>query len=306
MNLDGLLIVDKPSGPTSFDVVKRLRGLATGKKAGHIGTLDPLASGVLPLCLGEGTKIAAFIGEGEKVYEGVVKLGVATDTLDSQGKVLATRPTDGLKIREVEAAVAGFLGEYWQTPPMFSAAKVGGKRLYELARQGQEVERRPRKVVIHEISLLRFDHEKAEATIHVRCGKGTYIRSIAQELGEALGVGGHLSALRRLRNSVFGIERAVPLAVLLDLSASGKREELCKLLIPLREALPELPEVIVDAARAEKVSHGMALGARELRECNAPRLEEGAKVRVVGADGRLLAVGELQGGSLRYARVLAT
>ncbi len=302
--MDGILVVDKPSGPTSFDVVRRLKALGTGRKAGHVGTLDPLATGVLPVVLGDATKIAAFVGEGEKVYEGVVRLGVETDSYDAQGKVVATRDASALRIPDVERAVASFAGEQWQTPPMFSAAKVAGKRLYELARRGEEVERKPRKIRVHEIALLRFDAEKAEASIRVRCTKGTYIRTIAHELGRTLGVGGHLTALRRTRNGLFGIEQAVPLAVVLDLAGSGRAHELARRLVSLRDALADLPEVVVDEARARKVVHGMTLGAKDLAEVRAPALPEGTKLRLVGPDGRLLAVGEAQDGAVRYARVL--
>ncbi|AKU90022.1 tRNA pseudouridine(55) synthase TruB [Vulgatibacter incomptus] len=302
--MDGILIVDKPEGPTSFDVVKRLRRLGRDRKAGHTGTLDPMATGVLPICLGDATKLVPFVMEGEKDYEGVVALGVETDTYDATGTPVEERDPSGIGRGDVEAAVAAMVGEYWQTPPMYSAVKVGGRRLYELARKGEEVERKPRKVRIDSIELLDWDPSAATARIHVRCGKGTYIRSIAHELGQTLGVGGHLARLRRLRTGSFPIERAVPFQVVLDVMAAGREAELEAHLVGMRDCLPELPEIVVDDARARKVLHGMALGGRDLAECGSRRLEDGAQVRVVAPDGGLLAVGEMERGGLRYARVL--
>jgi len=304
--MDGVLIVDKPSGPTSFDVVKRVRAFGSGRKAGHTGTLDPMATGVLPICLGSATRIASFITEGDKVYEGVVRLGVETDTYDATGQVVARAPIDRVRPADVERELEAMRGPWWQTPPMYSAVKVGGRRLYELARRGEEVERPPRKVVLHEVRLLRWDAAAGEATIHVHCSKGTYVRTIAHELGRALGVGGHLAALRRLRSGPFTIEKAVPLEALLDLAASDGRAAIARFLVPAREALAELPEVVVDAERARKVAHGMNLGGRDLAACGLARQPPGTRIRVTGADGRLLAVAEQGPAGLRYLRVLVT
>lgn len=304
--MDGILVVDKPTGPTSFDVVKRLRALGRGKKAGHLGTLDPMATGVLPVCLGEATKIASFIVEGEKAYEATVRLGVETDSYDAVGKTVATVDASGLDRDRVLAAVRSFEGEYWQTPPMFSAAKVGGKRLYELARKGEEVERRPRKVRIPAIELLSFEPGPvATAAIRLRCSKGTYVRSIAHELGEALGVGGHLSALRRLAAEPFRIERAVPLDQLL----AWAKEDPARIeahLVPMAEALAAYREIRLDDERARKVAYGMALGSRDLAACGAGPIAAEERVKVVDRTGRLLAVAEHRDGALRYARVLVT
>jgi tRNA pseudouridine55 synthase len=304
--LDGILVVDKPSGPTSFDVVKRLRALGRGRKAGHLGTLDPLATGVLPICLGEATKIAPFVAEGEKAYEGTVLLGVETDSFDAAGKTMATADASGLDRARVAAAVDSFRGEYWQTPPMFSAVKVGGKRLYELARRGEEVERRPRKVRIESIELCSFEPgPTAKAVIRLRCSKGTYVRSVAHELGEALGVGGHLSALRRLASEPFRIERAVPLDRLL----AWAKEDPAQIeahLVPMAEALAAYRELRVDDDRARKVAHGMALGAKDLAASGAGRIAAEERVKVLDRSGRLLAIGEYRDGALRYARVLVT
>lgn len=303
--MNGVLIVDKPEGLTSFDVVRRVRGLGSGKKAGHTGTLDPMATGVLPICLGGATRIASFITEGDKEYEGVVRLGVETDTYDATGKEVASSSVEGIGEEQVRAALESMQGPWWQTPPMYSAVKVGGKRLYELARKGEEVERKPRKVMLHEVRLLGWDEERAEARIFVQCSKGTYVRTIAHELGQALGVGGHLSALRRVRSGGFGIERALPLAVVLELARIGS-EEVAQHLISPRDALADLPEAVVDAARARKVAHGMNLGARDLAESGLPRQEPGTRIRISDGAGRLLAVAEQGPASLRYLRVLVT
>ena len=299
--VDGVVVVDKPAGPTSFDVVRRLKRFGRDRKAGHTGTLDPMATGVLPVCMGDATKIASFITDGDKEYEGVVAFGAETDTYDATGTVVARAPTDGLERARVEDAVAAMAGEYWQTPPMYSAVKVQGRRLYELARKGEEIERRPRKVRIERIELRDWDPATARATIFVHCGKGTYVRSIAHELGASLGVGGHLASLRRLRSGAFGVEQAVPLSVLLEEGEGAVRSRL----VSLRDALPDLIEIVLDEARIRKVAHGMSLGGRDLAECRAPRLEPGDRVRLTDGNGRLLAVAEADAGALRYLRVLA-
>lgn len=304
--MNGLLIVDKPSGPTSFDVVRKLRGLGKGRKAGHTGTLDPMASGLLPICLGDATRIAGFILEGDKAYEGVIQLGQETDTWDATGKVVAEADPSGLDPERIRAAVEAMQGEYWQTPPMYSAVKVGGKRLYELARKGEEIERRPRKVHIHTIDLVEFDPVHHRATIRVACSKGTYIRSLAYELGEALGVGAHLHALRRLASGPFSLERSLPLDTLLGWMAEGRKDEIAAHVIPMGDALSDMAALHLDEERSRKVAYGRILGARDLASGGWQSAGEGARVRILGTDGRLLAVAEERGGGLRYLRVFVT
>ena len=181
-DLCGVVVVDKPSGPTSFDVVRRVKGLFKAKRCGHTGTLDPTATGVLPICIGDATKIASFVSDGEKEYDAVVRFGATTDTQDSAGRTLETKPLEGLTEDRVRAALEGFVGLIEQTPPMYSARKVDGKRLYELARAGEEVEREARQVYIAEATLLWF--RPPDAGIFVRCSKGTYLRTLAHDLGE--------------------------------------------------------------------------------------------------------------------------
>ncbi len=286
MEISGILVVDKPIGPTSFDVVRKVRHALQADKAGHTGTLDPLATGVLPVCLGEATKIAQFITERDKAYDAVVKLGIETDTLDAQGKVTATAAVPALDEKVLEAALAKFRGPQLQTPPMYSAVKVGGKRLYELARAGEEVERAARPVTVLELKLIDFTAD--ELTLHVECSKGFFVRTLAQELGRVLGCGAHLKALRRTRSGVFTLARAVPLQVLIDKGVQPNQ------LVSIEEALVELPELRLDAADAAKARHG---GRVETQAVGGP-------LRVCGPDGELLAIAEVAEGRLKYRRVL--
>lgn len=304
--LDGVLVVDKPAGMTSFDVVRRVRALGKGRKAGHTGTLDPAATGVLPICLGNSTKLSTFLLEGDKRYEGVVRFGVETTTYDAEGEVVATHDPSGLREEAVRAAAEAMVGSYWQTPPMYSAVKVEGRRLYELAREGKEVERKPRKVTIHSLECVAWDPAASTLTIRLSCSKGTYVRSIAHELGAALGVGGHLASLRRLGSGPFSLEQAVPLSTAIEWMAGARWEEARAHLVSPRDALAEFREVRVDGLRERKVARGMTLGGRDLIECRAPRIVEGERVRIVGTGDRLLAVATQREGNLRYDRVFVT
>ncbi|TMA29229.1 MAG: tRNA pseudouridine(55) synthase TruB, partial [Deltaproteobacteria bacterium] len=179
-DLSGVVVVDKPSGPTSFDVVRRVKGLFKTRRCGHTGTLDPTATGVLPICIGDATKVASFVSEGEKEYDAVVRFGEITDTQDAAGRMLETRPLGDLSEERVRKELEGFVGLVEQTPPMYSARKVDGKRLYELARAGEEVERESRQVHIDEARLTFF--RPPDAGIFVRCSKGTYLRTLAHDL----------------------------------------------------------------------------------------------------------------------------
>jgi len=204
----GIYPLDKPVGPTSFRLVQLVRRALGIKKTGHAGTLDPFASGLLLICVGRpATRIIDQLMGGEKVYEGTLALGVETDTLDREGKVVATHPVPPLDIDQVNQCLAGFVGEQLQMPPLYSALKHKGKPLYRYARQGVEIPREPRPVVIHALELLGL--EKEFLKIRVRCGKGTYIRSLAADIGRALGCGAHLDTLRRVRSGGFSVERAV-------------------------------------------------------------------------------------------------
>lgn len=295
--MNGVLVIDKPSGPTSFDVVRRVRSLLRIPKVGHTGTLDPLATGVLPLCLGDATRIAGYITEGDKAYEAVLKLGVETDTLDSQGAVVSTRPVPELSGAILEAALAPFRGQYEQIPPMYSAVKVGGKRLYELARAGEEVERKARPVTVYELLLRDFSMDAVR--LFVRSSKGFFVRTLAQEIGRALGCGAHLTALRRTQSGPFTLSTAVPLEKLEKSITEDRTRALAALsgtLVSAYDALAELPVVEVSAADAERVRHGVPIEVRA----------EGARLRVVGPDRELLAIAEVTPARrLKYLRVLA-
>ncbi|HET9452179.1 MAG TPA: tRNA pseudouridine(55) synthase TruB, partial [Aggregicoccus sp.] len=210
--MDGVLVIDKPRGPTSFDVVRQVRSFLRIKKVGHTGTLDPMATGVLPLCLGEATKIAGHILEGDKAYEATVRLGAETDTQDAEGKVVREAPVPPLSLELLEPALARFRGSFEQLPPMYSAVKVDGKRLYALARAGEEVERAARRVTVHELTLRDFS--ASELKLSVRCSKGFFVRTLAFDLGRALGCGAHLTALRRTASGPFTLAHALPLAQL--------------------------------------------------------------------------------------------
>jgi tRNA pseudouridine55 synthase len=282
--MNGVLVVDKPKGITSFDVVREVRRALKVKKVGHTGTLDPMATGVLPICIGDATKIAQFITEASKAYDATVKLGVTTDTLDAEGKVLETRPVPALNRELLERTFDKFRGTFAQVPPMYSAVKIGGKRLYELARAGEEVERAPRQVTVHELLLRDFSAEELKLSVH--CSKGFFVRTLAAELGEALGCGAHLTALRRTQSGPFSLSQAVPLEKVV---AGG-----AVTLVGLNDALKDLPSFQVTEAEAARVKHG---GVVEVSGKTGLH-------RVLEPSGALLAVADIVRGRLVYRRVL--
>ena len=282
--MHGVLVVDKPKGITSFDVVREVRRALKIKKVGHTGTLDPMATGVLPICVGDATKIAQFITEASKAYDATVKLGATTDTLDAEGKVLETRPVPALNRELLERAFDTFRGTFAQVPPMYSAVKIGGKRLYELARAGEEVERAPRQVTVHELVLRDFSAD--ELKLSVSCSKGFFVRTLAAELGEALGCGAHLTALRRTQSGPFALSQAVPLTQIVGGTPPT--------LVGLNDALKDLPALQVSAAEATRVKHG---GVVEVSGKSGLH-------RVLEPSGALLAVAEVVRGRLVYRRVL--
>ncbi|HZR07341.1 MAG TPA: tRNA pseudouridine(55) synthase TruB [Myxococcales bacterium] len=300
----GVVVVDKPSGPTSFDVVRRVKGLFKAKRCGHTGTLDPIATGVLPICIGDATRIASYISEGEKEYDGVVRFGQTTDTQDSAGKTLLTRPVAELTEEKVAEALRGFVGLIEQTPPMYSARKVDGKRLYELARAGEEVEREARQVHIDEARLIFF--RSPDAGIFVRCSKGTYLRTLAHDLGEKLGCGAHLRELKRVRVGPFSLEDSVGLDTLMAVAKEG-REGLERFVHPIARALSDMAELQLDLQLARRVAHGHAPGPSDLSRLKAPPFSRGRKVRLTEPEGRVLAVAESDGvGTLKLLRVLVS
>ena len=300
--MNGILIIDKPEGITSFDVIRRIRPALGEKRVGHLGTLDPIATGVLPLCVGEATKIAQFLADRDKEYDAEVVLGEARDTQDRTGTVTATGDVGGVTQAAIEQALTTFVGEIAQIPPMHSAISIGGERLYKRARRGEVVERAPRQITIHAIRLLRWVSPRL--FLHVHCSTGTYVRTLAQDLGERLGCFVHLSALRRTRVGPFRIESAIPLdRVLKQIEASG-RTMLAQQLIDLSQALGELAELRLDPARERKALKGQPLTESDLSELNAPVFASGSHLRLTGADHRLVAIGRAFPRGVRYLRVL--
>ena len=232
--LDGVLLIDKPSAHTSHDVVARLRGILRMKRIGHAGTLDPMATGLLVILVGKATRISQYLMSVDKEYTGTIKLGASTNTQDAEGEVLETRPVPALSEVDVRAALNGFLGDQYQMPPMFSAIKIGGKALYKSARAGEEVEREPRFIRIAQYDLTRW--ASPEIDFRVLCTKGTYVRTLAHDLGQRLGCGAHLSALRRIASGNLNVSRAVTLEQLQKMSLP----EVEKVLIPAYEAAPSV------------------------------------------------------------------
>ncbi|MGH2816955.1 MAG: tRNA pseudouridine(55) synthase TruB [Actinomycetota bacterium] len=284
MQLDGVLVIDKPAGKTSHDVVDRVRDVFKTRKVGHGGTLDPDATGVLLVGIGRATRLLAYAQAGPKRYRATARFGVTTSTQDSSGDVLKERPVR-LSREVIEHALASFRGEIDQIPPMVSAVRMGGERLYEKARRGEEVERRPRRVTIHSLDLVDFDGVD-RATFDVACSSGTYVRTLIADLGETLGCGAHLEDLRRTQAGGFTDEDAIPLD---ELRVEALR--------PLVDAVGDLPRVEVDAKDAERVAHGQSLDV-----ANGPK--EGRFVAVV-RDGNLLAVYVREGRRWVADRVLA-
>ncbi len=254
MPRSGILLLDKPRGLTSNQALGRAKFLLGLRKAGHTGALDPMATGLLPLCFGEATKVSAFLLDADKGYLAEARLGVTTDSGDADGEELDHRPVPRLDRERVEHALEAFRGSIDQVPPMYSALKHKGKRLHELARAGIEVERPPRRVTIFRLDLLDLEHDRL--TLRVRCSKGTYIRSLAMDLGERLGCGAHLTALRRERSGPFDLRDAVTLD---DLEALESEEDRRALLRPSESALSGLPEVRVDGDGERAIRHGQSV-----------------------------------------------
>lgn len=286
----GILPVEKGPGVTSFQVVAQLRRLLRAPKVGHGGTLDPDATGLLPILVGEGTKLTPYLTALDKEYVATARLGVTTDTQDASGTVLRERPVPALDAAALAAALARFVGEIEQIPPMYSALHHEGRRLYELAREGAEVPRQPRKVMVHAITLEAV--ALPELTFRVRCGKGTYVRTLVADLGEALGTGAALSRLVRSRVGPYRLEDAVPWDALREARDGAA---LWTRLLPLDSALADLPALTLDARATQAFVHGQSVPA------GAARAE---LLRVYGPDGALLGVGQGRGDLVKPERLL--
>ena len=280
--INGILNVYKEAGFTSHDVVAKLRGICRQKKIGHTGTLDPEAVGVLPVCLGSGTKLCDMLTDKSKEYEAVLLLGQVTDTQDVTGTVLEEHEVTVDEEQAVEA-IRSFVGAYEQIPPMYSALKVNGKRLYELARAGKEVERKGRPVEIHNIEILSVS--LPEITFRVACSKGTYIRTLCHDIGQKLGCGGTMKSLKRTRVGIFTIDGALKLSQLEELAAQGRLEEK---VIPVEAMFTELPALTVKDAFARLIENGNAFYPGQAEE--SVRTPDGGQVREYDRKGRFYGI----------------
>lgn len=289
--MDGALIIDKPAGMTSHDVVARCRRILQERSIGHLGTLDPAATGVLPLLVGRLTRLAQFFHAREKEYEGVIRFGVVTTTYDAEGEVVAQSELPPPTLEQAEAAAAAFRGTILQQPPSFSAKKVEGVRAYKLARKEQPVDLPKVEITVHEFVLLGMEGDGLR--FRVRCSTGTYIRSLAHDLGAALGMGAHLAELRRTRVGEFSLDQAVTLERLEAMAKEGTAEQA---LLPALQLLPELPLVIAPQEAASKLLQG--------RAANLPEFSKAPLVRVFAPNQRLLAIGSRIAGTLFHPKLV--
>ncbi len=282
--MNGLLIVDKPSGMTSHDVVSVVRRATGERSIGHLGTLDPMATGVLPLLLGKYTRLAQFLGAAEKQYKGAIRFGWATDSFDADGTALTEKVPLRCSLGQLQELSRQFAGEIDQVPPVFSAKKINGVPAYKLARAGREVPVKPARITIHTFALTGLEGELATFTMHVSAGG--YVRSVAHELGQLAGCGAHLAALCRTAAGPFTLEQAIPLEHLKELTPAGIDERL----IHPRLLLPEMPSVTVDEATAGRIRNGM--------QVNAPEFSRAPLLKLFTGPSDLLAIGRRIAGTL--------
>jgi tRNA pseudouridine55 synthase len=286
--MDGILLIDKPAGHTSHDVIARVRRIIGQRRVGHTGTLDPFATGLLVVLVGRATRLAQFLSGAEKEYDATVRFGFATDTGDLTGRMLGDlMPCPRWTVDDIERAIEGLRGEIQQVPPMFSAKKVEGKKLYELARKGETIERTPVNVTINKLALktalLSNDDGTCCIELDVVCSAGTYVRTLAESIGERLGIGAHLAALRRVRAGRFDVTNACPLA---EIEKEMEREKKV-ILVSMNSALSHLPVAHLSAEDVRLVRHGAAV-----RPVDLPNyLEDGDRIRLCGGELDLLGVG---------------
>jgi tRNA pseudouridine55 synthase len=282
--MDGVLVVDKPEGITSHDVVNRLRRLTGIRRIGHLGTLDPIATGVLPLALGRATRLAQFFLHRDKTYDAVIRFGFATDTYDRAGRPAGEEKPVELQREQLEEMIASYRGEFEQAPPPVSAKKVHGVAAYKLARNNQPVELRPVTVRVDEFELLEIEGPRVR--VRVRCSAGAYLRALAHDMGQKLGVGAHVDNLRRLAAGEFTIEMARTLD---ELEALAREDCFEEALIPSTSLLPEAPVEHVDAATAAQILHGRDFRVSPFRVRSGSRF-----VKAIDMQGRLVAIGEVR------------
>jgi tRNA pseudouridine55 synthase len=280
--MDGVIVVDKEEGWTSHDVVSKMRRIANTKRIGHLGTLDPIATGVLPLVIGRATRLAQFYTRSDKIYEAVIRFGFATDTYDRSGAPTSPQTEPEFAPSDLEALLDNFRGEIMQAPPPVSAKKVDGQRAYKLARRQIPVDLPPAPVRIYELTLLSAGG--GEARLRAHCSGGTYVRSIAHDLGQALGCGAHLSDLRRISSAEFTLEQACTIPRLQQLADEGRLGEA---LVPVARMLADFPSVYVEPLSAGQIRHGRNFPVSPFR------VQQGTRyVKAVSSDGELIAIGE--------------
>jgi tRNA pseudouridine55 synthase len=299
--IDGVLVARKEAGWTSHDVVAKVRRILNGAKVGHAGTLDPAATGVLPLLIGRATRLAEYLVRWDKEYRAVLRLGITTDTQDASGQVLSRADSVHVSEAALRDAVARFLGHQQQLPPMYSAVKVAGRPLYQSARAGRTIERKGRAILVHELEILAVDGR--DVTLNIVCSKGTYIRTLCADIGQFLGVGGHLYALERRRVGPWLIEQAQTVDEIAMRAALGT---LRQQLISMDRALEELPALVVSWDQAQRVLHGGAVAPEGMDRLSSASMP--VSVRLKDQTGRLLAIGTYDpatGGPVKIDKVLA-
>ncbi len=295
--MEGIININKPSGMTSHDVVQHVRRILGEKRIGHTGTLDPLATGVLVLCIGQATRISRYLEAGEKEYEAVMRLGIKTDTLDAEGRILETRCSPVPDRNLIIPLMRRFLGTIMQRPPAFSAVKIAGVPSYKLAREGKAKPNKPRPVTIHALELM--DYEYPFMSIRVRCSKGVYIRSLCADIGDALGTGAHITKLERTRSGRFGIKDAVTPG---ELAAMAANDKLRQTIVTINDALAHVPPIPLAEAEAARITHGSKVTCPpEPGVCRGNGL-----VRLHDPLGKLLALARLEGGILRPELVFSS
>ncbi|QAA33205.1 tRNA pseudouridine(55) synthase TruB [Clostridium manihotivorum] len=290
--MNGIININKSTGMTSFDVVRKVRFLTKEKKVGHTGTLDPEASGVLPVCMGKATKIIDYIMENQKSYRVTFKLGVITDTYDLEGTIIKTSPTDHIKEEEVAEVISKFVGEIEQVPPMYSALKVNGKRLYELARQGKEIERQARKISIYDIANI--DINLPFVSMDVTCSKGTYIRSLCFDIGEQLKVGAVMTALCRTANGAFTLENGVTLEEL-------EKSNISDYIISIEEALKFYDSITVNDKFAKLLINGVRVSDNSMVK---EKLDFDRLYRVYSKEKSLIGLGKMNRDGFKLEKLL--
>lgn len=284
--MNGIINVNKPLGITSHDVVYRLRRILSVKKIGHTGTLDPDASGVLPMCIGRATKVADMLTARDKSYRAELTLGSATDTLDATGEVTETSDVN-VTYEDISDALRNFTGEIEQIPPMYSAIKVNGKKLYELAREGKEIERKPRKVKINRLEAETIDIENLKVTISVDCSKGTYIRTLCDDIGRYLGCFAHMSKLERTRSGRFDISESYTLEEIESMFSNGDMS----FMTPIDEVFDECPKLVVTGRKAQKLCNGVRVAVQGM--------VDGTTYRVYDESGNFLTISQAEDGVLK-------